>query len=425
MTVIAPTVPPADGAALPTPPTTADPTTFDARADAYFLAEVAFQTAMNLLKANVYTNTTAAYQNALATALDAASTAANAALAATYAGAIPWVSGTTYAIGDKRTSLINGFIYRRLIAGAGTTDPSADTTNWAPASLATPVQVVTGLVQQAISGGAYAATNTAAQAAATNLALYSSQADQATWVKSSMTVSADFAMSPTGATDADKLIEAAATAAHNLSQVVTVAANVAYTYSVEVKAAGRSTIALSLDRDSGMVDYIKAKFDLTGAGVSSIASGGTGSGAAATCTHLGNGFYLCTLTGTPSTTAGTTVRPMLHLSDFNSSYAGDGTSGVLVAEAQLETGTAATSRIATVSTTAARPASVVAPTRFIAPPSPVADAFWEAVVQNGVTTNVVDLNGSTFYGQNGVVVLNNAFHHYKFQYVNGTWRFVS
>jgi hypothetical protein len=41
-----------------------------------------------------------------------------------------WVSGTTYAINDFRRSPINFQTYRRLMVGAGTVDPSADTTNW-------------------------------------------------------------------------------------------------------------------------------------------------------------------------------------------------------------------------------------------------------------------------------------------------------
>lgn len=43
-----------------------------------------------------------------------------------------WVSGTTYAVGDLRYSPADGLLYRRLIPGGGVTDPSADTTNWAP-----------------------------------------------------------------------------------------------------------------------------------------------------------------------------------------------------------------------------------------------------------------------------------------------------
>jgi len=41
-----------------------------------------------------------------------------------------WISGTTYAIGDVTWSPVTFYAYRRKTAGAGTTDPSADATNW-------------------------------------------------------------------------------------------------------------------------------------------------------------------------------------------------------------------------------------------------------------------------------------------------------
>jgi len=41
-----------------------------------------------------------------------------------------WISGTTYAIGDVTWSPTDFQAYRRKTAGAGTTDPSADATNW-------------------------------------------------------------------------------------------------------------------------------------------------------------------------------------------------------------------------------------------------------------------------------------------------------
>jgi hypothetical protein len=54
-----------------------------------------------------------------------------AAQAVAAAGTVVWVSGTTYAIGDIVYSPITYLSYRRKTAGAGTTDPSADSTNWA------------------------------------------------------------------------------------------------------------------------------------------------------------------------------------------------------------------------------------------------------------------------------------------------------
>ena len=79
--------------------------------------------------------------NAATSATNASNSATNAATSATNAlghaqnaaaatGAALWVSGTTYAIGALVWSPINARVYRRLTAGAGTTDPSIDTTNW-------------------------------------------------------------------------------------------------------------------------------------------------------------------------------------------------------------------------------------------------------------------------------------------------------
>ena len=79
--------------------------------------------------------TNGAAQVALATtqANNAANSATASANSALVAGAVAWVSGTTYAIGDTRYSPINFQTYRRKTTGAGTTDPSADSTNWTKA----------------------------------------------------------------------------------------------------------------------------------------------------------------------------------------------------------------------------------------------------------------------------------------------------
>lgn len=90
------------------------------------------QTEQNALKANVYANAQATYANAQEVATNTAAVALNTASVASYANAIAWITGTTYAIGDVRYAPANRQIYRRVIAGAGTTDPSLDATNWAP-----------------------------------------------------------------------------------------------------------------------------------------------------------------------------------------------------------------------------------------------------------------------------------------------------
>jgi hypothetical protein len=63
-------------------------------------------------------------------AAKAAAAAASATAAGAAANAVAWVSGTTYALNAAVISPINQQTYRRAIAGAGTTDPSLDATNW-------------------------------------------------------------------------------------------------------------------------------------------------------------------------------------------------------------------------------------------------------------------------------------------------------
>lgn len=66
--------------------------------------------------------------NAAAVEMDAAAVIADE--AAGLIAETKWVSGTTYALGDVVWSPIDYQTYRRIVAGAGTTDPSADGTNW-------------------------------------------------------------------------------------------------------------------------------------------------------------------------------------------------------------------------------------------------------------------------------------------------------
>lgn len=117
--------------ALPTPPSRSDPANFADRGDAFLGALPTFVTEANALA-------TATNQNEINAELaevnaEAAQTAAEAAAAAAVATAnvTLWVSGTTYAIGANVYSPIDFKTYRRKTSGAGTTDPSADSTNWA------------------------------------------------------------------------------------------------------------------------------------------------------------------------------------------------------------------------------------------------------------------------------------------------------
>lgn len=124
--------------ALPTPPNRGqDAATFSATADTFLGALPTFVTEVNATATTVGSNattastaaTTATTQAGIATT-QAGLAAASAATAAAVAGAALWVSGTSYTAGQCVYSPINYLTYRRTTNGAGTTDPSADTTNW-------------------------------------------------------------------------------------------------------------------------------------------------------------------------------------------------------------------------------------------------------------------------------------------------------
>jgi len=94
------------------------------------------------------------------TAADAVSAAANAALAAGYAGAAPWVSGSTVAQYAVVSSPINRRSYRKLTTSTGgTTDPSLDPTNYELVPIARPIVHVSGTSVTAVPGFHYSLEN--------------------------------------------------------------------------------------------------------------------------------------------------------------------------------------------------------------------------------------------------------------------------
>lgn len=113
--------------ALPDPPDPDDRSSFNTLAYPWSVAQQTFATEVAAVATNVYNNATEAY-NAASTATTQAAVATS---AATAAGAVAWVSGTTYAEGDVRYDTTDFLTYRRKTAGAGTTRPGLDSTNWA------------------------------------------------------------------------------------------------------------------------------------------------------------------------------------------------------------------------------------------------------------------------------------------------------
>lgn len=112
-------------------PASDKPQDFSQKAAAMVLGQKALVPQLNVFGAQVNVIGTEIAANA-AVASSAAATAESAAqLVSTAAGAVAWASGTTYAKNALVISPLNSQVYRRRVAGAGTTDPANDSTNWA------------------------------------------------------------------------------------------------------------------------------------------------------------------------------------------------------------------------------------------------------------------------------------------------------
>jgi hypothetical protein len=180
------------------------------------------------------------------------------------------------------------------------------------------------------------------QNAPMNLLTFSEQFDNAVWVKTGSTVSANTTVAPNGTTTADTLIEDTSTGEHRL-RVTSIAkpASAVMTYSVYVKPAGRYFV-LSMEQ-SGLGLY--TTFDVTTNQYWDFAADIGWVRGQTVIADAGNGWYRCSISGTTDSNTSMNVRVNLTNVDGiqkNPSYTGNGTSGVFIWGAQLELGSTAT-----------------------------------------------------------------------------------
>ena len=156
------------------------------------------------------------------------------------------------------------------------------------------------------------------------------------------TTSTSDTLSPAGDSTATRMTESndgSTAQSHSaFSNTFTITAGSSWTYSMYVKVPANnadSEIKMSMVAGS---DGLAAYFDLIG-GNSSVLNIGTGSGATATFQNLGTGWIRCILTGIPSTTATTmsvAFNTLVAWGVGNSTYIGNGVSGIDVWGAQVE-----------------------------------------------------------------------------------------
>jgi hypothetical protein len=230
----------------------------------------------------------------------------------------------------------------------------------------------------------------------TNLALYSEDFSNATWVKILSTVTANTTTSPDGTSNADAIIPTNVLGNHFAQQSVSTTGNTSFR--IYAKYNGYN-IWLQIGSGNGSTAF----FDLQNGTVSNSTTFPTTFGTGFTqlsksIRSVGNGWYECVLVA-----SGTSFNITIGITTNENtiSYTGDGTSGVFLYGAQLEAGAYPTTYIPTTTASATR----------------VADTF----SRNNVYTNgLITSSGGTWFVElrNNVAITNSASFAYGFRLLN-------
>jgi hypothetical protein len=189
------------------------------------------------------------------------------------------------------------------------------------------------VAEQLVVDNFTASSSAVLRGGSTNLLTYSEAFDDAAWTKSNSTITANTVVAPDGALTGDALIENTATAEHYVQQAYSVGTNAAHSFSVLVKAAGRTVVRLfALGTSFGGVAQAFI-FDLSA--ITATSGNGTSTGS---ITSVGNGWFRCVMNMPITSSTGALTLRVLPQSGASSSYTGDGTSGLFIWGAQLNTG---------------------------------------------------------------------------------------
>ena len=164
-----------------------------------------------------------------------------------------------------------------------------------------------------------------------NLLTWTDQFDNAAWSRTGATITANAAIAPNGTTTADRLTEDTSTGPHRVFQTVNIPAT-PHAFSFYAKPAGRDWVYV----------YANAGLQTAFINVSTGAIGSVLGSSNISVTAVGDGWYRVSLGFENVTVGSQNIQIWAASADGTINYTGNGTSGIFIWGAQLQTGSTAT-----------------------------------------------------------------------------------